>query len=288
MVVISGQLARLFGVGLLLFSAGSSVAAPDATAIMEKIYQAPRVEDQVATLTFSFHKPETQIRRAGYTMVWKDVKGKGEYDNKAIFFTDFPIARKGIAYLGWLHPIGSDKKNEEWIYLPELGMTRRIVPRDNNEGNEEDEFAASLLTHEHLEPRPPHLDDHRLLDEKMLNGRAHYLIESKPVHNGHGGHGGHHNHGGGDSPAKRVSWIDKAGMRINRIQFFDGHDDIQLDMKIEWHEQDGVWLWSRIEAVVPRTQAMTVLEITDSKINSGLNERMFHKRNLDKGAARFR
>jgi len=288
MVVMNGQFSRLFGAALLLFSVGSSVAAPDAAGIMEKIYQAPRVEDQISTLNFSFHKPGAQTRRAGYTMVWKDVKGKGEYDNKAIFFTEFPIARKGIAYLGWLHPIGSDKKNEEWIYLPELGMTRRIVPRDNNEGNEEDEFGASLLTHEHLEPRPPHLDDHQLLEEKMLNERAHYLIESKPAHHGHGGHGGHHNHGGGDAPAKRISWIDKADMQINRIQFFDGHDKVQLDMKIEWHEQGGVWLWSRVEAVVPDTKAMTVLEITDTKINTGLNERMFHKRSLDKGSSRFR
>ncbi len=282
--MIKWQLEKLTGVILLLVSVGSHAVEINAAAMMEKIYQAPRVEDQVSTLSFSFHKPGAQIRRAGYTMVWKDVKGKGEYDNKAIFFTEFPIARKGVAYLGWLHPIGSDKKNEEWIYLPELGMTRRIVPRDHGHSNEDDEFSASLLTHEHLEPRPPHLDHHHLLEEQMLNERAHYLIESKPAHHGHGGH---HNHGG-DSPAKRVSWIDKVDMRINRIQFFDGHDEVQLDMKIEWHEQDGVWIWSQIEAVVPGTKAMTVLEITESKINSGINERMFHKRNLDKGPARFR
>ena len=178
----------------------------------------------------------------------------------------------------------SDKKNEEWIYLPELGMTRRIVPRDHAHSNEDDEFAGSLLTHGHLEPRPPRLDDHRLLEEKILNEQAHYLIESKPAHLGHGGH---HNHGG-DSPAKRVSWIGKAGLRINRIQFFDGHDDIQLDMKIEWRKQGDYWLWSRIEATHPETQALTVLEITDVRINAGISERMFHKRNLDKGSARFR
>ncbi|MCF6325386.1 MAG: outer membrane lipoprotein-sorting protein [Gammaproteobacteria bacterium] len=281
------QLEKLTGVFLLLVSVGSHAVEINAAAIMEKIYQTPRVEDQVSTLNFSFHKPEAQTRRAGYTMVWKDVKGKGEYDNKAIFFTEFPIARKGIAYLGWLHPIGSDKKNDEWIYLPELGMTRRIIPRDNSEGNEEDEFAASLLTHEHLEPRPPQLDDHRLLEEKLMNGRAHYLIESKPASHGHGGHGGHHNHGG-DAPAKRISWVDKVAMRINRIQFFDGHDKMQLDMNIEWREEGDYWLWSRVEAIEPETRTKTVLEITDIRINAGINERMFHKRNLDKGSVRFR
>ena len=276
---------RFVGAVLLLFSLASSAAEPDATALMEEVYNAPRVSDQVATLSFAFQHPDEQERRAVYTMVWKDVKGKGEYDNKALFFTEFPIARKGIAYLGWLHPIGSDKKNDEWIYLPELGMTRRIVPRVNHEGNEEDEFAGSLLTHEHLEPRPPHLDLHHLHEEKPFNERLHYVIESKPMHHGHSGH---HNHGGGDSPAKRISWIDKEDMRINRIQFFDGHDDLRLDMTVEWMMQDDVWLWQRVSAVAPETQVKTTLEISDVKINAGISERMFHKRNLDKGAARFR
>lgn len=262
-----------------------SAAETDAAAMMEKIYKSDRVSDQIATLNFSFIRKETEVRRAVYTMVWKDVKGKGKFDNKAIFFTEFPLARKGIAYLGWLHPIGSDKKNDEWIYLPELGMTRRIVPRDHDRPNEEDEFAGSLLTHEHLEPRPPHLDHHHLLEEKIFNEQSHYLIESKPAHHGHGGH---HSHGGGESPAKRISWIGKKDMRINRIQFFSGDNKMQLDMKIEWIQQDDYWLWKRLEAVVPGTQAQTVLEMTDVRINTGLNERMFHKRNLDKGSARFR
>lgn len=275
----------LVSVMLALISFGSHAAEPDAVAIMEKVYKAPRVSDQVATLNFSFNRGGVDERRAVYTMVWKDVMGKGKYDNKAIFFTEFPLARKGIAYLGWLHPIGSDKKNEEWIYLPELGMTRRIVPRDHDHPNEEDEFAGSLLTHEHLEPRSPHLDHHHLLEEKIFNDRPHYLIESKSAHHGDGGH---HAHGGSEAPAKRVSWVDKDDLRINRIQFFGNDEKMQLDVKIEWIKKGDYWLWKRLEAAAPETQAMTVLDVTDIKINSGLKERVFHKRNLDKGSVRFR
>ncbi len=270
---------------LLLLSHVAYAAEPDATAIMKKVYQAPRVSDQVATLNFSFIQPGEKTQHAAYTMVWKDMKGKDGYDNKAIFFTESPPARQGIAYLGWLHPIGSDEKNDEWIYLPELGMTRRIVPRDNEGSNDEDEFAGSLLTHEHLEPRPPQLDHHNLLEEKLFNDRLHYLIDSRPAHHSHGGH---HNHGGSASPTRRVSWVDKEGVRISRIQFYGADDNMQLDMKIEWQQQKDFWLWKRVEAVVPETQASTVLEVTDVKINAGLNERLFHKRSLDKGSARFR
>ncbi len=278
-------LIKLMSIMLLLLSHGAHATQLDATVIMEKVYETPRVSDQISTLNFSFQRPGTNERRAVYTMVWKDMKGKGGYDNKAIFFTEFPLARKGIAYLGWLHPIGSDKKNEEWIYLPELGMTRRIVPRDHDRLNEDDEFAGSLLTHEHLEPRPPHLDHHRLLEEQLFNDSLHYLVESKPVPHGHGGH---HAHGGGESPASRVSWVDKKNMRINRIQFFDGHERLQFDMQMEWVQQDDYWLWKRIVAVNPSTQVKTVLDISDSRINIGLKERQFHKRNLDKGSSRFK
>lgn len=277
---------KLIATMLVLVSFGSSAVEPeDAAAIMEKVYQTPRVADQISTLSFTFNRPGEKARRAVYVMVWKDMKRKDGYDNKAIFYTEFPLARKGIAYLGWLHPIGSEQKNDEWIYLPELAMTRRIVPRDHERANDEDEFFGSLLTHEHLEPRPPHLDDHRLLDEKTFNDEVHYLIDSRPAHHSHGGS---HAHGNGDSPARRVSWVDKKEMRINRIQFFGDDDKMQLDMQIEWLQQDGYWLWQRVEAVDPSSEARTVLDISDIRINSGLKERQFHKRNLDKGSGRFK
>lgn len=97
---------------------------------------------------------------------------------KPFFFTESPPKKRGIAYLGWLRPTGRDKLDDEWIYLPELRSTRRIPHRGHEHSHDDDEFGNSLVSREHLEPRPPQLDDHKIIGEQDFNGQPHYLISS--------------------------------------------------------------------------------------------------------------
>ncbi len=273
--------------GLILISASFSeaVVANEAFDIMQKSHTAKRVDDQIATLSFRFIASNKSEKMAIYTMVWKNMQGENGYDNKAIFFTESPPDKKGIAYLGWLRPKDSDKLDDEWIYLPELRMTRRIAHRDHEHSHDDDEFGSSLLTRKHLEPRPPELDEHEIIGEKELNGQQYYLISSTPKHHHHMQHDKHNSD---NNLAKRIHWIDKNTLRLNRIEFFDSHDKPQLDMQILWTEQQGHWVWQRIDATNPNTDEKTVLTFSDIKINTGLNNRVFGKRSLEKGVGRFK
>ncbi len=275
------------GFSLLLLGLCNNALAADALSIMQSAHDAKRVDDQIATLTFRFIKPGQSEKQAIYIMVWKKMPDNDDYDNKAIFFTESPIEKKGIAYLGWLRAAGSDKLDDEWIYLPELRMTRRIVQRDHDHSHDDDEFGNSLLTRDHLEPRSPQLDDHEIIDEQDFNGQPHYLISSTPKHKqpmqDHGDHMKMKM-----ASIKRINWVSKENTRLNRIQFINEHGVEQLDMKIQWTEHQGYWIWKSIEAIKPNTQAKTLLEFSDVKINSKLKDRSFHKRNLDKGSNRFK
>ena len=261
----------------------SVLAADDAAGIMQKVSELKQVDDETATLSFHFIAPDNSDKQVVYKMVWKNAQGRDGYDNKAIFFTEQPLDKKGIAYLGWLRPIGSDKLNDEWLYLPELRTTRRIVQNRDHGKSENDEFSASLLSEEQLMRRPPDLDNHTLLDEQSFEGRPHYRISSKPkhldmmtLHNEH------------DQPTvRRVNWIDRESMLLDRVQFLDDQDRIQLDMKIDWQKMNGYWIWKRVEAVNPVNGEKTLLDITDIRLNSGLSDNLFSKRVLDKGPRLF-
>lgn len=275
----------LAGFMLISLSLGNIAMADDAASIMQKVHEVKRVDDQIATLSFRFIKADKSEKQAIYTMVWKNMHGKDGYDNKAIFFTDSPPDKRGIAYLGWLRPTDSDKLDDEWIYLPELRSTRRIPHRNHNHSHDDDEFGNSLLTREHLEPRPPQLDDHKITGEQDFNGQPHYLISSTSKHTQHMQHS---KHGGDNGSTKRINWVDKNSLRLNRIQFFDNHDKQLLDMKFEWQKQQGYWIWKGIEASKPSSNEKTLLEFSVIKINSRLRDRIFHKRNLAKGVTHLK
>jgi hypothetical protein len=275
----------LAGVLFLIFSINTNAIAADALSIMIKAHDARRVDDQISRLTFRFITPNKQEKQAIYLMLWKNMYGKEGYDNKAIFFTESPLDRNGIAYLGWLRGNDSDKMDDEWIYLPELRTTRRIVPRDHEHMHNDDEFGPSLLNRQSLEPRSPLLDNHQIIDEQLYLNQPHYLISSTPkmMHAMH-----HHHEDDNTFPARRIYWVSKLTQRINRIQFVNNDDRVQIDMKIEWTEQLGYWIWQRIEATSPDSETMSVLEISDIRINTQLKERLFSKRTLEQGGNRFK
>lgn len=265
----------------LCFSAAIHAEAPDAPTVITRAYEIQRVEDQIATLTFTFSAPGKDEQHVVYTMVWKNMKGEAGYDNKAMFFTESPPDKRGIIYLGWLRTPGNAKPDDEWIYLPELRMTRRIAHRDH--AHDDDEFGNSLLTREHLDPRPPQLDDHTLIGKEPLDGRMHYLIASTPKpHHSHGG-----DHMAQEVAAKTVRWIDQENYRTNRAQFYDTKDKETLDMRIRWTQINDTWVWKSVTATDPHNGARTVMEIDKIRINIGLKEKDFSRRTLDNWPKRF-
>ena len=156
-----------------------------------------------------------------------------------------------------------------------LRMVRRIAHRDPNSSHDVDEFGNSILMREHLDPRPPDLDRHELMDEQELDGRMHYVIASTPEQQN------------ANQISKIIYWIDKQNFRTSRKQFFDQDNQLSLDMNISWTQLGDYWVWQKVTAIDPRNQAKTVLEIGDIKINSNLNDRLFSKKSLDKDPQRL-
>lgn len=255
--------------GVIVLAASTQAAELTGPEIMQRVYESNRIDDQIATLTFTFLDADHAEKKVVYTMVWKNSRGQEDYDNKAMFFTEYPPERRGIAYLGWLRASGSTAQDDEWIYLPELRMVRRIAKRAPHYTHDDEEFGSSLLERDHLQPRLPDLDEHTLLKAEVRDGVNYYVVESHPKQKGfvYPYH-------------KVISWIDQASFRTMQTHYFDMEDGPALDIEFEWVEVGGKWIWKKVTASEPTVHAKTILDITDVKINSGLADKMFTSRLL--------
>lgn len=159
-----------------------------------------------------------------------------------------------------------DGDNDQFLYLPALGRSRRI-----SSGERQDPFVGSDFTYEEISGR--RLDDYnyKLLGEESLDGRPVYVLESTAKESN-------------AKHARSVSWVDTERLMILRAEIFDSNGELIKEFtsaRIE--EIDGVWTPREQTMRTPREDTSTVLAITQASFNTGLPARVFTRNTLERG-----
>jgi hypothetical protein len=260
----------------------AALSSPSGEQILQRAAAVTGGDDGRAHITFTFKQPGQAEQKIGYAMLWKHTKDKA-FASKVIYFTEFPTADRGKAYLGHIRPAGSTKPDKEWLYLPELLAVRKLTGHDHKHGNAKpDEFSASVLTHADLMDRPPSLDSHRLLDSHQLlgstelNGNTMWRVESRPKQ--------------ADNAypySAVIRWIDTKNHLTHRTEYL-GPDNTPIKRAdTTWAKIDGEWVWKKVVADHLITGAQTTIEMTDVAVNLDLPDRTFTTRTLSKGPKRL-
>lgn len=239
--------------------------------VVGKAYELYGGDDTVAELEFKFQVPGKSERRLAYTMAWKRYED-GEFDSKVIFFTQFPPDKHGEAYMAWLYRPELHKDNEEWLYLPKLRSIRKLGHKAHQHDEEDDEFSKSVLKHSDLVPRFPDADRHHLLRKEQIDGDDYYVIESVPKEKG-----GHYDY------SRTVRWIRDGDFLLTRVDYYDDKQELLKQQRIKWQHIDEAWVWDEVVATNVKNDNKTVLEVTDVRVNTGLNDRIFTKRTMRLG-----
>ena len=95
--------------------------------------------------------------------------------------------------------------SNQWIFLPSLGKVRRIAGSEGSGSFMNTDFSYDDIA---SMDRDPDLDTHTLLREENLNGKACYVIESRPKDNAY-------------QYSKMVQWIDKGNKVTLKIELYD-------------------------------------------------------------------
>jgi Outer membrane lipoprotein-sorting protein len=249
-----------------------SLADLSAAEIVNKSNEVDGGNDTISRLTFTFHKANGSEKRLVYTMAWKKYSGEDGVNDKVIFFSEYPLYDVGKSYMIWVSA-SSEKQDDEWMYLPELRMVRKVTHDENHHrSDKEDDFAQSVLMQINLVPRKTGLDNHSLFGKDTVDGHDDYVVESVPKQ------------ASKNFPYQKTRrWITVSDFLCERIDYYDESGATVMSQTIQWKKIGNAWVWERVVGTNLRSNDRTVLDISAIHLNNNLTDEVFTARSMRLG-----
>jgi hypothetical protein len=227
-------------------------------------------DDQQGKFTVILQDKDGKVMKSEYLRFWKDYKGKDGVADKMLLFTTFPPEAKGSAFMRVAYS-QHDKPVDQWIYLPALKKIRRVSIRDLG-----DSFLNSNLTYADVSRRALEDDDHKYLGTKQVEDSVFYVVESTPKE-------------ANPIYGKRIFWFLKTNnwdeCTNTRIDYYDNGGELIKDQFIKWQRVGNAWVWDRVLVRSRRTLSASIFQVSEIKINAGVDDDLFTARSLEHGPA---
>lgn len=233
--------------------------------IVKHCYYKYAGDDQRSQLMIALTDENGKKVKSEYLRLWKNYAGKDGIEDKVILFTQFPPDSKGVNFMRWAY---SDlKKNaDQWVYLPEMRMVRRVSQRDPN--NMDWGF-----TDEDLRIRALDEDEHVFKEVARFEGGDYYLVESIPKQD--------------PTYGKRVSWFSKADdwqdCLQRRVDYYDKRGELMKSQFMKWERVKDAWVWRTVVVNNSRNSGSAVYDMRNVEVNVGLTDADFTQRTLKLG-----
>lgn len=187
-----------------------------------------------------------------------EVEGDGD---KSLSIFDEPKDVKGTAMLTYSHGLEPD---DQWLYLPALKKVKRI-----NSRNKSGPFMGSTFAFEDLSSQEVEKYTYKFIGEEACGDFQCYVIERVPAYKYSG-------------YTRQVSWIEKEGYRISKVEFYDRKKSLLKTLKTSDFEQflGHYWRPGRMEMVNHQNGKSTLLEWKNYQFQSGLSSKDFRSQAL--------
>lgn len=198
-------------------------------------------------------------------------KDRGEDKLNLIFFLH-PADVEDTGFLTFDYD-APDKDDDQWLYLPALGKTKRIASSDKSGSFMGSDFNYSDMTSRQLEDY-----DFKLLKESKVGELKVWMIELVPRSKAVVEETGY---------KKSIVFVRQDNYVVIRgIHWVEGSKDLKyLDVK-KLELIDSIWVATEITMTTKKgkeTRHKTLLRIGNVKFNQPLNESYFTVRQLEKG-----
>lgn len=246
--------------GLMLFTTAKA-QDQDATAIMKKSHMAYYYagDDGVAEVNMSIVNDRGKERNRRFTMLRLDESDGGDQKYYTYFYEPSDVKR--LTFMVHKSAAGNDKR---WIYVPAVDLIKPIAADDKNSS-----FVGSNFTYEDVSGRLWTEDTHTLVKEDELDGKAVWVIESKPKDAGYGGF------------ARKVSYIDKETYLPLKEEYYNDKGELIRVFTAEKVEViDGIPTVTLRKMTDEKKHQYTTVEFSSIRYNQGLKDEIFTERYL--------
>lgn len=228
--------------------------------VMEKVYKNPSGDDTqgVLTMTLVNSRGEQRVRTLRQFM-----KNDSQVEKKIMYFVS-PADVRNTSFMNWSYTDG--RSDDQWIYLPALRRIRRI-----SSDNKSDYFMGSDFTYDDLGDRHPDKDTHTLLREEAVDGKACYVVESKPKDDDY-------------TYSKTITWVMKDNFLGLKREFYDDSGKLLKELSVKKYEKvNGFWTILETQMHNVQRDHKTVMKFNEVKINQGIPDSRFTERMMTQG-----
>ncbi len=247
----------------LFLCAGSAFAA-DGVEVMKRVEKAMRSETgekQTVQMQLTSASGTTETRT--FTMWLRSPEGKA---SKSLIKFESPATIAGTALLTVTRPGGAQ---DNWLYVPALGQTRRVAPQDRSESFVQSDFTIEDLT----VTLDPENRKYEVLGGVQCGDRPCTQVQDSPANEAAAKASGY---------GRVVLYVDDAVGVVHRVDFYDKADSLLKVLQADGLKQVGDdWRFDR--AVVTNVQkgTRTVMTVTGRARGETVDDSIFNASSLD-------
>ena len=193
-------------------------------------------------------------------MVSKTLETATQGDKLLIEFL-WPADVKGTKLLTWSY---KNKDDDQWLYLPALNDTKRILS-----SRKSGSFMGSEFSYEDISSNEVDKYTYKFIDDGQLEGRDVWIYEQYPKDNRSG-------------YSKRIIWMDKQYYQPLQIHYFDKKQELLKVSNFNNFVFDkGFWFYNHIAVKNVQTKKSSFLVWLDREVGVSLNTDYFLKQNIN-------
>ena len=257
----------VFLIGLGLAAPAITLAEePGAADIVKRCYYKYAGEDQRSRLMIVLADAQGNRSTSEYRRVWKNYHGRDGVLEKVMLFTVTPAEMRGVNFMRWDYTAASGKPPDQWVYLPEMNMVRRVSRRDpkNMEWGYIDED---------LRVRALEEDTHRLDGVVQRDDEEFYVVESVPR---------------GDSAySRRITHFNKTAVwddcAPRQVDYYAKDGELLKQEVITWKKIKDAWVWETATIHNVQNGVSATYQMLDTEVNVSLPDAIFSERQLRRG-----
>lgn len=188
-------------------------------------------------------------------------KLEGDNGDKSLLTFVYPMDVKDTKLLSFEH-IGSD--DDQWLYLPELKRTKRILAK-----NKSGSFMGSEFSYEDISSQNYKKYDYApIVKEDSFEDTQCFVIERIPIDKN-------------SAYSKQIVYVDKKTYLPKFGEYFDKQNKLLKKISfLEYAKLSNIYRVKKIDMLNVQTNKRTTLIYTEDKINQDLNEDDFSQRVL--------